>query len=459
MADGLLADFAGNASGDNGNSIPTPPYMGSGESSAGPNSHRQTWEEGGDYNCSTPSFKSSTVDISSDSTNGSRGEADPIAGDTAFELEAFYTGLNPRQASENEIYSSIGTFLQKFDQKPSRLDVNSILNPTPPEESNTKKSRRQSASHLDSPSPSGVVHISRKLPRSPTADVSPEVLETPPPPTHTHAGTLGRRILMPRSPGLRAASMGQPSISGLISTQDSLFLPTSGYVNLIKHSVSRAPSLPPAPMPPAVQQPHSASSYGFPPVAPTPPVPSRRASLQMAQSQAASPSTSFSQPSHTSSASHSRPLALQELQTAYHRPPQLSSGGTQQGIGRSTGSPSESSYSNAPYSWQQQSNRQVYFGSGEQGSILGDVDIHTASKQADEKRKRNAGASSRFRARRKEKKREVSRTIAKLERQIRELTEERDLVRKKSDVYIRERDCFRSLYYDTVQQQQQQQQQ
>ncbi|KAH0558389.1 hypothetical protein GP486_004953 [Trichoglossum hirsutum] len=448
---------------------------------AGPNGHRNTGEEGGDVKCSTCGSKDcghgdpmlqrkSAVGPSSNSTDGSRGEVVPAAGDTsAVELEALYTGQNPRQASERLEHASMGTFAQNvaigaLNQRPSRLDVNRILNPTPPGESDTKKSRRRSASHLDSPSPSGVAHRSSKLPRPPTTDVSPEVLETPPPSTHTHPGTLGRRILTPRSPGLRAASMGRPSISGLISVQQSPFLPRSGGVYPMEHGVSGAPELPPVPTPPAVQQPHSASSYGFPPVAPTPPIPSRRASsvaLQMAQSQAASPSTSyssFSQPSHTSPASHFRPLASQELQTAYPHPSQFSSRGTHQGSGRSTGSPPESSYSSAPGSWQQ-NKYQLYFGSGEQGSIPVPVDIHAASKQADEKRKRNAGASARFRARRKEKEREASHTIAKLEQQIRELTEERDLFRIERDFYHSERNYFRSLLYGTPQQQQQQQQQ
>lgn len=55
-----------------------------------------------------------------------------------------------------------------------------------------------------------------------------------------------------------------------------------------------------------------------------------------------------------------------------------------------------------------------------------EVDTQQASKLADEKRKRNAGASARFRQRRKEKEQAASQSIAELQKQLRDLTEERD---------------------------------
>jgi len=76
----------------------------------------------------------------------------------------------------------------------------------------------------------------------------------------------------------------------------------------------------------------------------------------------------------------------------------------------------------------------------EHGLIQVPVDVQAASKMADEKRKRNAGASARFRQRRKEKEREASKTIAKLEAQIRDASEEKEQYRK-------ERDYFRSIVY------------
>lgn len=67
-----------------------------------------------------------------------------------------------------------------------------------------------------------------------------------------------------------------------------------------------------------------------------------------------------------------------------------------------------------------------------------EVDTQQASKVADEKRKRNAGASARFRARRKEKEKEASTTISGLQAELRDLIEERDF-------YLSERNFFRDL--------------
>ncbi len=74
----------------------------------------------------------------------------------------------------------------------------------------------------------------------------------------------------------------------------------------------------------------------------------------------------------------------------------------------------------------------------EQGPIHVPINVQAASKVADEHRKRNATASHRFRQRRKEKEREISEKIAKLEAQVRETAEERDH-------YLKERDHFRDV--------------
>lgn len=74
----------------------------------------------------------------------------------------------------------------------------------------------------------------------------------------------------------------------------------------------------------------------------------------------------------------------------------------------------------------------------EHGPLRVPVDVQQASHIADEKRKRNAGASARFRARRKEKEREATQTITSLEKDLREMAEERDF-------YANERNFFRDL--------------
>jgi hypothetical protein len=58
------------------------------------------------------------------------------------------------------------------------------------------------------------------------------------------------------------------------------------------------------------------------------------------------------------------------------------------------------------------------------------AEIHTASRIADERRKRNMNASARFRARRKEKEREAVTKIAILESQLRDAAEEIEWYKK-----------------------------
>ena len=62
------------------------------------------------------------------------------------------------------------------------------------------------------------------------------------------------------------------------------------------------------------------------------------------------------------------------------------------------------------------------------------MDVQGASRVADEKRRRNAGASARFRARRKEKEQASSREIDELKRRISDLSEDREFYRQERDV-------------------------
>lgn len=64
------------------------------------------------------------------------------------------------------------------------------------------------------------------------------------------------------------------------------------------------------------------------------------------------------------------------------------------------------------------------------------MDVQGASRMADEKRRRNAGASARFRQRRKEKEMASSREIDDLKRQIRDLSDDCDFYRSERDVFM-----------------------
>ncbi|KAK4115423.1 hypothetical protein N656DRAFT_704092, partial [Canariomyces notabilis] len=84
--------------------------------------------------------------------------------------------------------------------------------------------------------------------------------------------------------------------------------------------------------------------------------------------------------------------------------------------------------------------------------IVVPVDVHQASKQADEKRQRNAGASARFRQRKKEREREQQEGMQKLENQNRELEKRvEELVKQcqeleaQRDFYQNERNRLRVL--------------
>ncbi|KIH92988.1 hypothetical protein SPBR_02996 [Sporothrix brasiliensis 5110] len=73
------------------------------------------------------------------------------------------------------------------------------------------------------------------------------------------------------------------------------------------------------------------------------------------------------------------------------------------------------------------------------------VDVHQASKQADEKRLRNAGASARFRARKKEKDREAQIGIQRLEAVNRDLQKRNQELEAQRDFYRNERNRLRHI--------------
>ncbi|CAK7205562.1 hypothetical protein SEUCBS139899_008339 [Sporothrix eucalyptigena] len=77
------------------------------------------------------------------------------------------------------------------------------------------------------------------------------------------------------------------------------------------------------------------------------------------------------------------------------------------------------------------------------------VDVHQASKQADEKRLRNAGASARFRARKKEKDREAQLGIQRLESMNRELQKRNQELEAQREFYRNERNRLRHIMSQT----------
>ncbi|KAK1579469.1 uncharacterized protein LY79DRAFT_522597 [Colletotrichum navitas] len=86
---------------------------------------------------------------------------------------------------------------------------------------------------------------------------------------------------------------------------------------------------------------------------------------------------------------------------------------------------------------------------GEEGGILIPVDVHQASKQADEKRQRNAGASARFRQRKKERDQEQIANLQKLEQRSRDLEARLRDVTHERDFYRDERNRLRDVVLRT----------
>ena len=147
---------------------------------------------------------------------------------------------------------------------------------------------------------------------------------------------------------------------------------------------------------------------------------------QFVPSQSNSPTTSYSSfgpPGRTTPpvnwSNNHLPTQLPSIST--HMPPHISMGGGESPYGAPSG-PTQNGVQ-----------LMTYYTS--KGMTQIPVDVQAASKEADEKRKRNAGASARFRQRRKEKEREAAQTIAKLEGDVRKMSEERDSYRIERDYY------------------------
>ncbi|OTB20266.1 hypothetical protein K445DRAFT_17551 [Daldinia sp. EC12] len=77
------------------------------------------------------------------------------------------------------------------------------------------------------------------------------------------------------------------------------------------------------------------------------------------------------------------------------------------------------------------------------------LDMYNGSKQADEKRQRNAGASARFRARKKDKEIQQGLRIQELESQNRELLKRQQETENERDRYRSDRDRLRDIVYRT----------
>ncbi|KEF63216.1 uncharacterized protein A1O9_01193 [Exophiala aquamarina CBS 119918] len=246
----------------------------------------------------------------------------------------------------------------------------------------------------------------------------------------------GRRVLTPKSPAVRAASLGarrNPSFHSTIQPLQHIS-GASGRTYTAEPGPYRSSDIPPLPPLAIATGPHH-SAYGF------------QDSRQPRSAVESTPRTeTIATPQTEHSIGSQTPYARIEQSPPMYRyghggqatqPPGsmrvLPAGGSG-GYGHET-------HVHGPHEGYQmgQASYQMTLDT-DQGPMVVPVelDLQQASKVADEKRKRNAGASARFRARRKEKEKEASTTISGLQAELRELMEARDF-------YMAERNYFRDL--------------
>jgi hypothetical protein len=354
---------------------------------------------------------------------------------SAVRTEAYggYGGTAPGRAV-TEVGLGINSRRQSADsivQTPSRaLGVHSILNPaaeTDDKDPQYAKGAGQSAmgpiqNLLPAPIESPRSRKRTDATRSPVR----EHIQLPP--TRT-----GRRVLTPKSPGLRTASLGARRNPAFHSTIQPLQpQPRAGGRHYTaepgQYQGSDIPPLPPLsiaagshsnilpttePGPPRSAHIPESPMHGSEPVI-TPQT--ERSSASYPKMEHASPSYRYGPPAQASGPFRVLPAA----------------GSSVYGLENQGHGPHEG-YQQGPASFSMTLDT-------DQGpmNIPVELDLQQASKVADEKRKRNAGASARFRARRKEKEKEASQTISGLQQELRELIEERDH-------YLAERNYFRDL--------------
>ena len=320
------------------------------------------------------------------------------------------------------------------DPSPSRpLGMQNILNPSYNDEQTRSQMEPPSTSGRPSPPTQSAAAPSLPQIAKRSTQISPMAEQT-----RASGSRAERRILTPKSPGLRTLSSGgRRSIAmDLFGTSQSPMTRGDSRTDTTEPEQSRTSELPQLPPPTPVGR----SSNVFPSLTESAPGQPRRPSIgknpfapSAVQAQGESPSTSHSSYSHFSQSS---PI-LRYGPSAQH-PPSVPPGSTRPSVTLPPGQ-SATNLGEGQYDMSKGSYGISIPTEGGQMLLPVELDVEQASKTANEKRKRNAGASARFRQRRKEKEREASQTISSLERNLRALEEERNHYRS-------ERDFFRDLY-------------
>lgn len=341
---------------------------------------------------------------------------------------------------------------------PRTLGVHTILNPSDPREQygGASPSVQRPIEGGSSPSSSGTrqygvsdspyqAHGPGPLYGGPAGPAIPPVMQQESPtPVRPFPPAVGaaRRILTPRSP--RSLSLSR------------LATPSS-YAD---------------PQPPLGYPPHAHSRPGGPqdtPPFPTMPLQSPRQNPVATAPPASAPPHSFSQSSLHNPPPFQFPQDPSQLGAAARSPqgmtPVYPHGqfGLPQGRPRNYPSPSAGPTGDANLSTAIMSALQIGSGSG-RGSevqphltlqtntgeqITVPLDVHQGSRQADEKRHRNAGASARFRARKKERDKDMRDSLQRLESENRDLDRQNHELQAERDFYRNERNRLRDIVLRT----------
>lgn len=253
---------------------------------------------------------------------------------------------------------------------------------------------------------------------------------------HSTGARVGRRVLTPKSPGVRAASLGARRNVMFHSTVQPLQQPLSpgGRTYTAEPGPYRSSEIPPLPSLAIATGSNLPNLTSVEPSSQTSSVPVLGSPRNRGPPTTHQTDRSVtSQPAYPRIEQSSSIYGYGQSQPPMQRPaaPRVLPAGLQGGYGHETqmhGPHEGYQAGQAPY--QVQVNTEV--------PMVIPLDDQSASRLADEKRKRNAGASARFRARRKEKEKEASQTISGLQQELRDLIEERDY-------YLSERNYYRDL--------------
>jgi hypothetical protein len=337
-------------------------------------------------------------------------------------------GSSSEPTTTDNTFMSQHSTAETSDVRPRALEVSTILNPTPRHRPYDVNRRRSTAQPPNSPQRGssgrfGILDLSQ--PSSPIgiSGHNPDISSSSRTGTFGRFGSLNSEILTTSSGYHDVSRSG--SIPGILSPTESLPFPNPKSQGVIRRrSTYRADKNlappPPAPQPSAAPPPpqQTGSVYPFPP-APS-------FSYTQGQAQSTPLSSAQSSPGSVQSCAYNNPHPSH----IYSPPASYSQSGFQQVTpGTFLAQDQHGSEGGTQTGVHGEGISMMTYQTKEHGPVQIPVNTTVASKLEAERRRRNAGASMRFRRRKKEMDIEMARRIGELEHRIKTLQEERDYFR------------------------------